>query len=160
MLLAPWWLLQFALLGAGLGLAFSALTVKYRDVTYVLPWLIQIGLYASPVAYALSAVPENVRFFFMVNPVTWLLEGFRFSLLDTPSPPLWQWIAAPSRLPHGRGGRDGRLPALRAHVRRPDLTRRAQLRWGKTPRTLPCSTAPMCRFASQASSTGAATAAS
>jgi lipopolysaccharide transport system permease protein len=94
-LLAPWWLLQFALLGAGLGLAFSALTVKYRDVTYVLPWLIQIGLYASPVAYALSAVPENVRFFFMVNPVTWLLEGFRFSLLDTPSPPLWQWIAAP-----------------------------------------------------------------
>ena len=48
-LLAPWWLLQLALLGAGLGLAFSALTVKYRDVTYVLPWLIQIGLYASPV---------------------------------------------------------------------------------------------------------------
>ena len=87
--------MQFALLGAGVGLAFAALTVKYRDVTYVLPWLIQIGLYASPVAYALSAVPDNVRPFFAANPVTWLLEGFRYSFLGTPAPPTWQWVAAP-----------------------------------------------------------------
>lgn len=95
-LLLPWWILQLAVLGAGAGLAFAALTVKYRDVTYVLPWFIQIGLYASPVAYALSAVPSSVRAFYTANPVTWLLEGFRWSFLGTSRPPLWQIAAAPA----------------------------------------------------------------
>ncbi len=94
-LLVPWWLLQITLLGSGMGLAFAALTVKYRDVMYVLPWLIQIGLYASPVAYALSAVPDDVRPFYDANPITWLLEGFRHSLLGGDAPPTWQWVAAP-----------------------------------------------------------------
>ena len=94
-LLFPYWIFLLALMGSGIGLAFAALTVKYRDVMYVLPWLIQIGLYASPVAYALSAVPDDVRPFYMANPVTWLLEGVRYSLLGTGAPPTWQWVAAP-----------------------------------------------------------------
>ncbi|MDF2848807.1 MAG: hypothetical protein K0R97_2789, partial [Oerskovia sp.] len=77
----------------GIGLAAAAYMVKYRDVGYVLPWLVQILLYASPVAYALSSVPENLRWLFDINPVTWFLEGFRWSLLGTDFPPTWQVVA-------------------------------------------------------------------
>jgi lipopolysaccharide transport system permease protein len=68
--------------------------VKYRDVNYVLPWIIQIGLYASPVAYSLEAVPANVRWLFDLNPLTWFLEEFRYSLLGLPAPATWQIAAS------------------------------------------------------------------
>ncbi|WP_426309404.1 ABC transporter permease [Cellulosimicrobium sp. E-16] len=92
-LLLPVWVLLILLIGTGIGLAAAAYMVKYRDVGYVLPWLIQILLYASPVAYALSSVPENLRWLFDINPVTWFLEGFRWSLLGTDFPPTWQVVA-------------------------------------------------------------------
>lgn len=92
-LLLPVWVLLILLIGTGLGLAAAAYMVKYRDVGYVLPWLVQILLYASPVAYALSSVPENLRWLFDLNPVTWFLEGFRWSLLGTDFPPTWQVVA-------------------------------------------------------------------
>lgn len=92
-LLLPVWVLLILLIGTGLGLAAAAYMVKYRDVGYVLPWLVQILLYASPVAYALSSVPENLRWLFDINPVTWFLEGFRWSLLGTDFPPTWQVVA-------------------------------------------------------------------
>ena len=89
-LLVPVWALLIALIGLGIGLATSALMVKYRDVGYVLPWLLQILLYASPVAYALSSVPDRLRWVFEINPITWFLEAFRWSLVGTSAPPLWQ----------------------------------------------------------------------
>ncbi|MGN6240815.1 MAG: ABC transporter permease [Cellulosimicrobium cellulans] len=92
-LLLPVWVLLILLIGTGLGLAAAAYMVKYRDVGYVLPWLVQILLYASPVAYALSSVPANLRWLFDINPVTWFLEGFRWSLLGTDFPPTWQVVA-------------------------------------------------------------------
>jgi lipopolysaccharide transport system permease protein len=92
-LLLPAWVLLILLIGTGIGLAAAAYMVKYRDVGYVLPWLVQILLYASPVAYALSSVPENLRWLFDINPVTWFLEGFRWSLLGTDFPPTWQVVA-------------------------------------------------------------------
>jgi lipopolysaccharide transport system permease protein len=95
LLLLPIWTLMALLLGSGFGIAASALMVKYRDIAYVLPWLFQVLLYASPVGYPLSAVPTSLRPFFEINPVTWLLEAFRWSLLGTPAPPLWQIIGLP-----------------------------------------------------------------
>lgn len=89
-LLLPVWVLLVVLLGTGVGIAASALMVKYRDVGYVLPWLTQILLYASPVAYALSSVPAELRWAFESNPITWFLEAFRWSLIGTEVPPLWQ----------------------------------------------------------------------
>lgn len=94
-LLLPVWVLLILLMGLGLGLASSAVMVRYRDVAYVLPWVVQVGLYATPVAYTLDAVPVDVRPWLLVNPLTWLLEGFRWSLLGTPPPPAWQFVAAP-----------------------------------------------------------------
>ncbi len=92
-LLLPVWVLLILMIGTGIGLAAAAYMVKYRDVGYVLPWLVQILLYASPVAYALSSVPENLRWLFDINPVTWFLETFRWSLVGTDFPPAWQVVA-------------------------------------------------------------------
>lgn len=93
-LFLPVWTALLVLLGSGVALAASAVMVKYRDVGYVLPWTMQILLYASPVAYSLQAVPENLTWIFTINPLTWLLEGFRFSLLGLAAPPAWQIVAA------------------------------------------------------------------
>ena len=92
-LLLPVGVVLILLVGTGIGLAAAAYMVKYRDVGYVLPWMIQILMYASPLAYALSAVPANLRWMFDINPVTWFLEGFRWSLLGTGAPAPWQVIA-------------------------------------------------------------------
>lgn len=68
-------------LGAGLWLA--ALNVKYRDVGYVIPFLVQIWMYVSPVAYPSSIVPAQWRFLYGLNPMTGVIEGFRVALLGT-----------------------------------------------------------------------------
>ncbi|GAB2973831.1 ABC transporter permease [Actinotalea caeni] len=92
-LLLPVWIVLTMLLGVGFGLAAAAYLVKYRDVGYVLPWFMQLLMYASPLAYALSAVPQNLRWLFEINPVTWFLEAFRWSTLGTAMPPVWQLVA-------------------------------------------------------------------
>lgn len=89
-LLLPAWVVLMVLLGAGIGLAASAVMVKYRDVAYIVPWLVQVLLFAAPVAYALDSVPANLQPLYSLNPLTWLLEEFRWSLLGTPAPEPWQ----------------------------------------------------------------------
>jgi lipopolysaccharide transport system permease protein len=64
----------------------SALSVRYRDARYVLPFLIQIWLFLTPVAYPASIVPERWRLLYALNPMATVVEGFRSSLLGTPSP--------------------------------------------------------------------------
>ncbi len=65
---------------AGLGLWFAALNAKYRDFRYALPFLIQLGLYASPVLYLSSLTPENWRLFYAINPMVGVIDGFRWSV--------------------------------------------------------------------------------
>lgn len=93
-LLVPVWTLLVLSFGTGIGLAASAIMVKYRDVAYVLPWLLQVGLYATPVAYSLTAVPGRYHWLFLANPMSWLMECFRWSMLGTAMPPLWQILGA------------------------------------------------------------------
>ena len=81
LLLLPVWLLLIVMLSVGIGLYASALMVSYRDIQYVLPVITQFLLYASPVAYAYSAVPARWQPVFALNPLTGLLEAFRWSLL-------------------------------------------------------------------------------
>ncbi len=66
----------------------SALCVKYRDVAVVIPFLLQVWLYVSPVAYPASVVPERWRLLYSLNPMAGVIEGFRWSLLGTASPDL------------------------------------------------------------------------
>jgi lipopolysaccharide transport system permease protein len=68
-------------LALGLGLFASALTVRYRDVQHVLPVLVQLAFYATPVAYTVAVVPERLRTIFLLNPVAPLLEAVRWSIL-------------------------------------------------------------------------------
>jgi lipopolysaccharide transport system permease protein len=79
--LVPLFMLLLQLLGLGVGFFSAALTVRFRDVQYVLPYLIQLLLYASPVAYGVSAVPPAVRRLYLLNPVAPLLDGLRTALL-------------------------------------------------------------------------------
>jgi lipopolysaccharide transport system permease protein len=65
----------------GLGLWFSALNVKYRDFQFVVPFLIQIGLYASPIGFSSNVIPEQLRFLLSLNPMVAVIEGFRWALL-------------------------------------------------------------------------------
>ena len=70
-----------AALGAGFWL--SALTVRYRDVRFVVPFLVQFGLYVTPVGFSTQSVPEEYRPLFAVNPMVGVIEGFRWCLLGS-----------------------------------------------------------------------------
>lgn len=94
-LLTPVWVLITCLFASGIAVAAAAGTVKYRDIAYVIPWLLQILLYASPVAYSLDAVPSDLRWLMDINPIAWLLEAYRWSFLGTAPPAAWQLICLP-----------------------------------------------------------------
>jgi len=91
----PIWLILTLLLASGVGVAASAVTVKYRDVSYILPWVLQILLYATPIAYTLDTVPHRLLWAFEINPLTWLMQTVRWSALGQPVPPVWQLVALP-----------------------------------------------------------------
>jgi len=69
------------------GLWLSALNVKYRDVRYTIPFLAQIWLFATPVAYPSSIVPDQWKTLYGINPMVGVVEGFRWALLGDTSPP-------------------------------------------------------------------------
>jgi lipopolysaccharide transport system permease protein len=85
------WLPAFTLLAVltalGVGLWLSALNALYRDVKYVLPFLVQFWMFASPVAYPSSLVPEKWRWLYGLNPMAGVIEGFRWALTGQGQPP-------------------------------------------------------------------------
>jgi lipopolysaccharide transport system permease protein len=89
---APLWAVATMLLGLGVGLAAAALMVRYRDVQHILPVLVQLALFASPVAYPVAAIPPSYRFVYQLNPLAGLMEGLRWSLLGLP-PASWFAVA-------------------------------------------------------------------
>jgi len=82
----PIFIIIAILSGLAGGILVSALVARYRDFTFVVPMIVRLGLYASPVAYSASAVPEQYKFFYYLNPMAGVIEGFRWSLLGTGSP--------------------------------------------------------------------------
>jgi lipopolysaccharide transport system permease protein len=80
-------LIVFAMMTSlAVGLWLSALNVQYRDFQYTVPFLIQIWLFASPVVYPASMIPQSWQWLYALNPMTGVIEGFRWALLGT-SPP-------------------------------------------------------------------------
>jgi len=71
----------------GAGLWFSALSVMYRDVQYVVPFLVQVWLYSTPIVYPASLVPAGWRTAYAINPMVGVVEGFRWALLGTGTAP-------------------------------------------------------------------------
>ncbi|MEM1108233.1 MAG: ABC transporter permease [Planctomycetota bacterium] len=82
LLTLPIWIALIMALAVGLGLSASALMVSYRDVQYIVPVLMQFLMYASPVAYSVSEVPEKWKIVFLGNPLSGLLEGMRWALFS------------------------------------------------------------------------------
>jgi lipopolysaccharide transport system permease protein len=83
LLLLPLFVLLITLLAIGVGLAVAALNVRYRDVRYALPFLVQLWMFAS-VIYPASSLPAKWRWALMLNPVIGIIEGFRSSLFAVP----------------------------------------------------------------------------
>ncbi|MHA7129422.1 ABC transporter permease [Algoriphagus namhaensis] len=86
----PLLLIQLLMCSLGIGMFLSALAVKYRDVKHALTFLVQLLLYAAPVVYSTSAVPDKFQSFYILNPMVGVIEGFRAAFLDRPMP--WEWI--------------------------------------------------------------------
>ena len=79
--------LFFALVTAlSIGLWLSALNVRYRDIGYTIPFLLQVWMFLSPIVYPVSMVPEKYRLLYSLNPMAGVIEGFRWALLNKASP--------------------------------------------------------------------------
>jgi lipopolysaccharide transport system permease protein len=92
-LLLPAFLLMAFLAAFGAGLWLSALNVKYRDFRYVVPFLVQFGLYISPVGFSSSVVPEKWRLYYFLNPMVGVIDGFRWAILGDAFPVHWEGFA-------------------------------------------------------------------
>jgi len=83
----PLFLLLALITALGVGLWLSALNVLYRDINYILPFLIQFWLFITPIAYPSSMIPAKWRLLYALNPMTGVVEGFRWALLGTGTAP-------------------------------------------------------------------------
>jgi lipopolysaccharide transport system permease protein len=80
-----------AAMGAGLWMA--ALNVKYRDFRYIIPFVVQLGLYVSPVGFSSTIVPEQWRLLYSLNPMVGVIDGFRWAILGGNAPIYWPGFA-------------------------------------------------------------------
>lgn len=85
----PLFLLLAAVTGLGVGLWFSGVVVKYRDIGQLTGFLARIWMYATPVVYSIEIVPEKWLNLYRLNPMTGVVEGFRWALLNTGEAPSW-----------------------------------------------------------------------
>ena len=80
----PFMCIALLVASMGVGILLSALNVAYRDLRYVVPFVIQLWMFASPVAYSLDIIPEQWRLVYSLNPMAGIISGFRSSLLGEP----------------------------------------------------------------------------
>ena len=86
MLVLPAFTMLAFLASIGPALWITALNVKYRDFRYVIPFIVQFGLYVSPVGFSSSVIPEEWRFVYSLNPMVGVIDGFRWCILGGQSP--------------------------------------------------------------------------
>ena len=96
-LISPWVLvtpllvLQLAFLGMGVGIIVSSLTTKYRDLTILVTFGVQLWMYACPVVYSITQIPEKYQFLYLLNPVSPIITVFRYAFLGSGYLPLLSW---------------------------------------------------------------------
>jgi len=86
--LAPLFLFMALVTALGIGLLLSAITVRYRDVAYAIPFLMQTGMFLSGVVYAFNGLPEYAQWVLSVNPMTAVISGFQWGVVGTAAPEL------------------------------------------------------------------------
>jgi len=92
----PLFVLLALITAIGVGLWLSALNVMYRDVGYIIPFLTQFWMYITPIAYPASMVPDQWKFLYALNPLTGVVEGFRWALLGTGAGPSYTLLISAS----------------------------------------------------------------
>jgi lipopolysaccharide transport system permease protein len=88
LLALPLFMVVAFLTAAAFGVWFAALNVRYRDISQVTPFLLQVWLYMTPIFYPAEIVPENLRLIIDINPLAHVVNGFRWIILDTEAPNL------------------------------------------------------------------------
>jgi lipopolysaccharide transport system permease protein len=83
----PLFLLLTLIPALGVSLWLAALNVQYRDVRYTIPFITQFWLFATPIAYPVSIIPEQWKLIYSLNPMVGVVEGFRWALIGKGSPP-------------------------------------------------------------------------
>ena len=89
-LFLPFFILLMMATSAAMGIWLSALAIRFRDVNHALPFAIRMLMYTAPIVYSASTLPEKYRFFYSLNPVVGVIEGFRACLLNLQMP--WMYI--------------------------------------------------------------------
>jgi lipopolysaccharide transport system permease protein len=84
-LLVPYLVIQMGMLGLGFGVLVSSLTTKYRDLSFVVSFGIQLWMYATPIVYPMSQIPERWQWLYALNPMTAIVEAFRYAFLGAGS---------------------------------------------------------------------------
>ncbi len=84
-LLTPLLMVQMGILGLGIGIIVSSLTTKYRDLTFVVGFGTQLGMYATPIVYPMSQIPEKWQWLYALNPMAAVVETFRYGFLGAGS---------------------------------------------------------------------------
>lgn len=82
----PLLVLEMAALGLGVGILVSSLTIKYRDMAYLMSFVVQLWMYATPIVYPIASVPQNWKWIYALNPMTAVVETFRHAFLGTGLP--------------------------------------------------------------------------
>ena len=89
LLLWPVFVIPLIFLALGLGMIFSSLNVKYRDIKYTIPFLIQLWLFVTPIIYPISILPEKYKTIIALNPMTGIIEAFRSTVIPNKQLDLW-----------------------------------------------------------------------
>jgi len=90
LLYLPFLVLLMMSIPAGIGLWFSALAIRFRDVKFAMPFVIRMLIYSAPILYTASAIPDQYRVLYSLNPIVAVIEGYRACLLGLPMP--WEFI--------------------------------------------------------------------
>jgi len=90
LLFFPVFCLMMILIPAAVGLWFSSMAIRFRDVRFIMPFIIRMLMYSAPIVYSASTIPEGYRMLYSLNPLVGVIEGFRACLLGLPMP--WSYI--------------------------------------------------------------------
>jgi lipopolysaccharide transport system permease protein len=85
LIILPLFIIMSVLASLGPGLWMTALNVKYRDFRYIIPFIVQFGLYISPVGFSSSVLPDQWRLLYYLNPVAGVIDGFRWAIIGNES---------------------------------------------------------------------------
>jgi lipopolysaccharide transport system permease protein len=93
-ILLPLFLMGIVLVGLSIALWLAALTIRYRDLQHIVPYLVNLAIWLTPVFYPTTLIPPAYRFFLYLNPVTAMIEGMRWCLLGGELPSAWYAVSA------------------------------------------------------------------